>query len=57
MMQEEDKMSLSSHTNPKGEVNFHQMNSYHGMDLKVDMQFNDNWRQAITKQAKYISKD
>ena len=36
MMQEEDKMSLSSQTNPKDEENVHQMNSYRGMDLNVD---------------------
>ena len=36
MMQEKDKMSLSSHTNPKDEENVRQMNSYRGMDLNVD---------------------
>ena len=35
-MQEEDKMSLSSHTDSKGKVTFHQMNSYHDIYLKVD---------------------
>ena len=36
MMQEEDKMSLSSQTNPKDEENVHKMNSYRDMDLNVD---------------------
>ena len=36
MMQEKDKMSLSSRTNSKDKENGHQMNIYHGMDLNVD---------------------
>ena len=36
MTQGEDKISLTSHTDPRDEVNFHQMNSNSGIDLNVD---------------------